>query len=729
MSTHADKTQEAHNRTVAHDGPESSAGSDNTFQFVDNRPEAIAQKEIQEIANTSPQVQKTAQLHEMANSPAVPPVQRQENNTGLPDTLKSGIENLSGLSMDDVSVHRNSDKPAQLHAHAYAQGTDIHLGAGQEKHLPHEAWHVVQQKQGRVKPTVQMKGDPSTQLRAGVNVNDDKGLEKEADVMGAKALQRESRLTPNMSSQINSNANDSVPLVSSVDFHDFAKTTTEESFENQNSDRPSNTGGQTKQLKIISSSNVVQRVKRIRNTTTKEIREEGDDYVLKGNEVLLRNRGENNSGGATEEDIEFFRSLARPGSAKGEQRRKDEEEARGTDKHEFREWLAYEFKGDVSELDRVISEKAKKEDHEKLILNGYLALSDGDKMDLFHKLGKLTMEGAGASIDVSQSRSWWEYLTGGGHWDWTPFALEVRKLNNSSAIKDKASTSGANIPGISSIQALNSVSAFESALGAITEQLNKEAIKKAMRDQAIGPENDNFQTFATITRNVKLLALVALRITSVQGRSATQFASMLPGLGFLIAVAEAGSMVQQITLLNSRIDTLKELQNNAKEIPPEIYTRAIQNAKLERGTIAAKSASIALSIAGTAAALALTGPASLGVGLGLAALALAVGGIVKLVGYFQNVSNQKIAARSLLARIHGIQPGLITESNEGQYLQEIGYAGADLIKFWDEYLTSYSEELYRLVNDGNQEAIELLKTIEVDMKSRRFSAKTIKDKL
>jgi len=102
------------------------------------------------------------------------------NNTGLPDKLKSGIENLSGHSMDNVKVHYNSDKPAQLQAHAYAQGTDIHVAPGQEKHLPHEAWHVVQQKQGRVKPTMQLHGK--------VNVNDDVGLEKEADVMGTKAL-------------------------------------------------------------------------------------------------------------------------------------------------------------------------------------------------------------------------------------------------------------------------------------------------------------------------------------------------------------------------------------------------------------------------------------------------------------------------------------------------------------------------------------------------------------
>ncbi|WP_299494308.1 DUF4157 domain-containing protein [uncultured Shewanella sp.] len=107
------------------------------------------------------------------------PIQKKENNTGLPDNLKTGIENLSGYSMDDVKVHYNSNKPDQLQAHAYAQGSDIHLASGQERHLPHEAWHVVQQKQGRVKPTVQMKGK--------VNVNNDAGLEKEADMMGAKA--------------------------------------------------------------------------------------------------------------------------------------------------------------------------------------------------------------------------------------------------------------------------------------------------------------------------------------------------------------------------------------------------------------------------------------------------------------------------------------------------------------------------------------------------------------
>lgn len=109
------------------------------------------------------------------------PAQLEENNTGLPDQLKSGVENLSGHSLDDVKVHYNSPQPAALQAHAYAQGTDIHVAPGQEKHLPHEAWHVVQQKQGRVQPT--------RQLKENTNINDDVSLENEADVMGAKAAQ------------------------------------------------------------------------------------------------------------------------------------------------------------------------------------------------------------------------------------------------------------------------------------------------------------------------------------------------------------------------------------------------------------------------------------------------------------------------------------------------------------------------------------------------------------
>ena len=101
-----------------------------------------------------------------------------QSKSGLPDGLKKGVENLSGKSMDNVNVHYNSDSPSKIGAHAYTQGTDIHLAKGQEKHLPHEAWHVVQQKQGRVKPTVQMKGKAFLEKEDLLENGDDKIEEK-----------------------------------------------------------------------------------------------------------------------------------------------------------------------------------------------------------------------------------------------------------------------------------------------------------------------------------------------------------------------------------------------------------------------------------------------------------------------------------------------------------------------------------------------------------------------
>ena len=180
MQTYANKKQENQSKAADDFSPTQSSNT-STFQFMDNRPEATSQRKMQEVANHSQRTRRIAQLQVRANDYAAPqPMQKKANKTGLPNKLKTGIESLSGYSMDDVKVHYNSDKPAQLNAHAYAQGTDIHVATGQEKHLPHEAWHVVQQKQGRVKPTMQMRGK--------VNVNDDAGLEKEADVMGRKTM-------------------------------------------------------------------------------------------------------------------------------------------------------------------------------------------------------------------------------------------------------------------------------------------------------------------------------------------------------------------------------------------------------------------------------------------------------------------------------------------------------------------------------------------------------------
>jgi hypothetical protein len=99
---------------------------------------------------------------------------------GLPESLRVGMHALSGVDLGQVQVHYNSARPSQLQALAYAQGNEIHLGPGQEQHLAHEAWHLVQQRQGRVQANAEARG---------VAINDNPGLEREADQMGARAAQ------------------------------------------------------------------------------------------------------------------------------------------------------------------------------------------------------------------------------------------------------------------------------------------------------------------------------------------------------------------------------------------------------------------------------------------------------------------------------------------------------------------------------------------------------------
>ncbi len=102
-----------------------------------------------------------------------------ENRTGMSDELKAGLESSSGLDLSDVRVHRNSSKPALLNALAYTQGQTIHLAPSQDKHLPHEGWHVVQQLQGRAKTGGLQINDTC--------ISDDLHLEAEADRMGSQA--------------------------------------------------------------------------------------------------------------------------------------------------------------------------------------------------------------------------------------------------------------------------------------------------------------------------------------------------------------------------------------------------------------------------------------------------------------------------------------------------------------------------------------------------------------
>lgn len=98
--------------------------------------------------------------------------------TGLPGPLRAQLERRTGFDLGGVRVNRNSSLPGRIGAAAYTRGDEIHLAPGQESEIPHEAWHVVQQRQGRVRATGGIDGQP---------VAADHGLELEADREGGAA--------------------------------------------------------------------------------------------------------------------------------------------------------------------------------------------------------------------------------------------------------------------------------------------------------------------------------------------------------------------------------------------------------------------------------------------------------------------------------------------------------------------------------------------------------------
>jgi len=70
MHTHADKTQENKSQSIANAVAQKQNGNEYTFQFVDNRPVAVAQGKLklQEMANNSLQAMQLKAFQEMANN-------------------------------------------------------------------------------------------------------------------------------------------------------------------------------------------------------------------------------------------------------------------------------------------------------------------------------------------------------------------------------------------------------------------------------------------------------------------------------------------------------------------------------------------------------------------------------------------------------------------------------------------------------------------------------------
>ncbi|MDF2837001.1 MAG: hypothetical protein K0Q63_2641, partial [Paenibacillus sp.] len=108
------------------------------------------------------------------------------SGTGMPPEVQAKMERTMGADFSGVRIHTGHQAGA-VGALAFTQGTDIHFAPGQykpdspsgQKLLGHELAHVVQQKEGRVSPTAR--------LATGQPLNDSPALEREADMLGARA--------------------------------------------------------------------------------------------------------------------------------------------------------------------------------------------------------------------------------------------------------------------------------------------------------------------------------------------------------------------------------------------------------------------------------------------------------------------------------------------------------------------------------------------------------------
>jgi hypothetical protein len=112
------------------------------------------------------------------------PLRQKAGGLPLPSDVRTKMETAFGADFSDVRVHVGREATS-LGAIAYTWGTNIHFAPGQynphslqgQKLLGHELWHVLQQKQGRVR----------NPFGGGVAVVQDHALEAEADRVGIKA--------------------------------------------------------------------------------------------------------------------------------------------------------------------------------------------------------------------------------------------------------------------------------------------------------------------------------------------------------------------------------------------------------------------------------------------------------------------------------------------------------------------------------------------------------------
>jgi hypothetical protein len=177
MRERVQKTEECH--TNCHRSVRTTASTHSAADAVLRKPTAAIQK--------SPYLAAQRKRLTAAFGPSQDVAQRTENQTGIPDEVKTRMETAFNTDFSAVRVHPSSSAAPAVGALAYTQGTNIHFAPGQfspdtsagQRLLGHELAHVQQQSQGRVQPTTEVNGLP---------VNDSPALEEEADRLGSKAI-------------------------------------------------------------------------------------------------------------------------------------------------------------------------------------------------------------------------------------------------------------------------------------------------------------------------------------------------------------------------------------------------------------------------------------------------------------------------------------------------------------------------------------------------------------
>ena len=146
---------------------------------------------------------------------------REPGGMPLPPTIQKEYEKKSGVPLDDVRVHYNSEKPDRTNADAYAYGSNIFMRSAANILLEHEIGHVIQQKLGMVSPmqtigttpistsdrlertanslgNLQIEGTPKAVLQKGVTLSNDPLSNEDLEMI--KAIDDSIAITPRVRS-------------------------------------------------------------------------------------------------------------------------------------------------------------------------------------------------------------------------------------------------------------------------------------------------------------------------------------------------------------------------------------------------------------------------------------------------------------------------------------------------------------------------------------------------